>query len=132
MKTPPTSMPRSANRSNLCIATTALGHPLSRSTRNIAVALGLAAALSLVSVAAAVASERPSDCPPRFASCLDRAEAEAVARQQVELDYLRKLRGKRLGATLGPGIGISGVVTDDYEVHWVPSGGVYLVWGIRF
>ena len=84
-----------------------------------------------------VCPDEPEGCtlPSKYAVCLKRAEAKRVALQQVELEELRALRrigARRFGFTFGPGLGVSGIVTDEFDVKWVPAGGAYIVWGFHF
>lgn len=62
---------------------------------------------------------------------------EIAADTEYHLNLQEKLlaysaRARRFGWTVGPGIGVAGVVDSDLTVHWVPTAGFFLVFGLRF
>lgn len=62
---------------------------------------------------------------------------ELVADTEYHLDLREQVAryrtsSRRFGLTIGFGLGVGGVVDDDFQVRWVPTGGAMIVWGIRF
>lgn len=79
------------------------------------------------------APKRPEWCRPGYI-CLTRAEVVADAEYHLDLrEQAARYRAssRRFGLTIGPSVGIYGVVDDDYDVRWVPAAGFSLTWGWR-
>lgn len=80
------------------------------------------------------APKRPEWCRPGFV-CVQTSEVVADTEYHLDLrEQIAKYRGssRRFGLTIGFGLGVGGVVDDEFDVRWVPTGGCFLVWGIRF
>jgi hypothetical protein len=95
-----------------------------------ALATPLAASISL----AADAPTRPEWCKPGW-ECVP--TKEMVADSEYHLDLRSQVaqyrsRASRFGLTIGFGLGVGGVVDDDFNVRWVPTGGCFITWGLRF
>lgn len=85
-------------------------------------------------VIAADVSERPTWCRDGF-QCLKTSEIVADVEHHIDLrEQVAKYRarGSRFGFTLGFGLGVGAVVDERFDVRWVPTGGAFLVYGIRF
>ena len=80
------------------------------------------------------APKRPAWCQPGYV-CVPTAEIAADAEYHLDLrEQIAKYMGssRRFGLTIGFGLGVGGVVDDDFNVRYVPTGGCFLVYGIRF
>jgi len=78
--------------------------------------------------------KRPLWCQPGW-ECLPTAELANAAIMTLNLRIeLAKAQAKNrhFGWTIGPGFGVGGVVDKDFHVQYVPTGGVYAVFGWRF
>jgi hypothetical protein len=80
---------------------------------------------------------RPAICSqlPKGWNCV--ATKELVEDTDLHLDLRSqvqqyKSRASRFGLTIGFGLGVGGVVDDSFDVRWVPTGGAFIVYGIRF
>lgn len=107
---------------------------------NLVRVLILAAGVFVLSVAGNIAfatenaTERPDWCRQGY-SCIK--TSELVVDSEFHLDLREqvikyKSRARRFGLTIGFGLGVGGVVDDDFDVHWTPTAGCFLVYGIRF
>ena len=79
-------------------------------------------------------AERPDWCHPGYI-CLKREDAEALDIKLINLEtqlVIANSKIRRWGFAVGPGVGVSGIVTDDWNVKWVPSAGGYMLWGFYF
>ena len=88
----------------------------------------------LPGIGAAAEPDRPAWCLPGY-ECVK--TSEMTANTVLLIDLREKLReakavGRRWGWSVGPGIGVSGVVDRNYDVSYIPGGGFYVVWGLRF
>lgn len=80
------------------------------------------------------APKRPAWCQQGYV-CVPTAEIAADAEYHLDLrEQIAKYRGssRRFGLTIGFGLGVGGVVDKDFGVQYVPTGGLFLVYGIRF
>lgn len=76
-------------------------------------------------------ADRPSWCHAGW-ECLPTSEIADTGRQIADLkEQVIRARGKRLGWTIGPTIGIGAVVTDRFDVKYVPMVGLGLTFGWR-
>lgn len=79
-------------------------------------------------------AKRPDWCKPGF-ECIPTAEIvkDAEFHYDLQEQVLRyKRRAQRFGLTVGPGVGVGSVITSEYDVHWVGTTGMFIVWGLRF
>jgi hypothetical protein len=87
-----------------------------------------------VSFAADAPAKRPDWCVKGW-ECVPTAElADAtltLLNLRIELAKA-KAKVRHFGWTIGPGFGAGGVVDKDFHVQYVPTAGVYAVFGWRF
>jgi hypothetical protein len=73
-----------------------------------------------------------TECAPAKGwRCISVVELAADTEYHFSLQE-KAARAKRFGLTVGIGGGVGGVVDEDFDVRWVPTGGLMVVYGIRF
>lgn len=98
--------------------------------------------ITLFLASAAIAGDAPKSsaqsrepwCKPGWV-CLRTEEVAADASYHYDLQekiLQYKRRAARFGLTVGPGIGVGSVITSEYDVHWIGTTGVFVIWGLRF
>jgi hypothetical protein len=109
-----------------------------RNIKNLIVTISafvlFAASSTISATEASEKKQRPEWCRPHF-ECVETSEIVVDSEYHIELreQVLRyKRRAQRFGLTVGFGLGVGGVVNENYDVHWVPAGGPMIVWGLRF
>src|SRR2546426_10492245 len=78
---------------------------------------------------APVASTRPDWCRPGYV-CITREDLAKDTMYHYDLqDQVAKYRSRAnlLGWTVGPGLGIAGIVDRNYQVSYIPTGGIFVV-----